>query len=359
MKQLIALIIVSLMPFAGLACNNKSNHTQNGAAKQEIKMCGVECTEVITYIEATGSVQPDLEGTSKILSPLAGVINRIDFKVGDRVHKGDPLIAVTAPDVTDTYSSYLSSQTQLKQAERIYNLNKQLFEIGAVTKNDLLTSEATFRQLTAVAEGLKSKLELYGFKTDEDAIGKKQNRIDTVLIKAPMSGYIADIQTHVGDRVDASVPLMTLADPQKIVVVANVYDTETPKVKKGKEVRFYVDTFPGVAFKGVVTYVSDVSDVDSKTVKAFIKVLDRKDLFKQNMFLKIKIEDRKRPLPVVPQSAMIYKEGRFFVYVPDKNNKYVMKEVFPVKEMPDKTVAVEGLKEGESIVISAIELEKP
>jgi membrane fusion protein, heavy metal efflux system len=346
------------MLFSALSCNRPSQ-PNNGIHKQEIKTCGVECTEVITYTEATGSVQPDLEGTSKILSPLAGVINRIDFKVGDRVHKGDLLIAVTAPDVTDAYSNYLSSLTQLKQAERIYNLNKQLFEIGAVTRNDLLTSEATSKQLTAVVEGLKSKLELYGFKTDDDAIGKKQNRIDTVLIKAPMSGYIADIQTHVGDRVDASVPLMTLADPQKIVVVANIYDTETPKVKKGSNVTFYVDTFPGIAFKGVVTYVSDVSDVDSKTVKAFIKVLDRKDLFKQNMFLKIKIEEKKRPLPVIPQSAMIYKEGKFFVYVPDKDKGHILKEVYPVKEMPDKTVAVEGLKEGDAIVISAIELEKP
>ncbi len=359
MKRLIAICAVLLILSTGLGCN-KSSQSTNGTHKQEIRTCGVECTEVITYTEATGSVQPDLEGTSKILSPLAGVINRIDFKVGDRVHKGDTLIAVTAPDVTDTYSSYLSSRTQVNQAERIYNLNKQLFEIGAVTKNDLLNSEANFRQLTAVSEGLKSKLELYGFRPDDESTGKKQHRIDTVLIKAPMSGYIADIQTHVGDRVDASVPLMTLADPQKIIVVANIYDTETPKVKKGSEVTFYVDTFPGIAFKGVVTYVSDVSDADSKTVKAFIKVLDRKDLFKQNMFLKIKIEEKKRSLPVIPQSAMIYKEGKFYVYVPDKSgSNYTLKEIFPVKEMPDKTVAVEGLKEGEAIVISAIELERP
>jgi cobalt-zinc-cadmium efflux system membrane fusion protein len=358
MKRLIFLFTIWLVLLTGASCN-RSGQTNNGNHKQEIKTDKVCCTEVLAYIEATGSVQPDLEGTSKILSPLAGVINRIEFKVGDRVHKGDPLIAVTAPDVTDAYSNYLSSLTQVRQAERIYNLNKQLFEIGAVTRNDLLNSEAAYRQLTSVVEGLKSKLEIYGFKTDDDSISKKQNRLDTILIKAPMSGYIADIQTHIGDRVDASVPLMTLADPQKIMVVANIYDTETPKVKKGKDVTFYVDTFPGVAFKGVITYVSDVSDVESKTVKAFIKVLDRKDLFKQNMFLKIKIEEKSRFLPVIAQSAMIYKEGKFYVYVPDKEKTYALKEIHPVKEMPDKTVAVEGLKEGDTIVISAIELERP
>jgi membrane fusion protein, heavy metal efflux system len=357
MKQPILSFIVIILLFVGTGCD-KSSQAKKADEKQNMKTYKVVCSEVRAYIEATGSVQADLEGTSKILSPLAGVINRIDFKVGDRVHKGDPLIAVIAPDVTDTYSNYLSSVSQLRQAERIYNLNKQLFEIGAVTRNDLLNSEAAYRQSTAVSEGLKSKLEIYGFKTDDDAIGKKQNRIDTVSIKAPMSGYIADIQTHLGDKVDTATPLMTLADPDKIVVVANIYDTDIQKVRKGSSVTFYADTFPDTAFKGVVTYVSDVSDVDLKTVKTFIKVLDKKSLFKQNMFLQLKIEGERKILPQIPQSAMVYREGKFYVYSAAKDGKQSLKEIRPVKELPGKLMAVEGVAEGDEIIVTAIDLEK-
>ncbi len=109
-------------------------------------------------------------------------MSNIFVKVGDRVQKGDPLVAISSPEVTDTFSNYFSNLTQLKQAERIYNLNKQLFEIGAITKNDLLNSEATYNQLNAVSEGLKHKLRLYGYATDGDALKARQ---DTVLIKAP------------------------------------------------------------------------------------------------------------------------------------------------------------------------------
>ena len=127
----------------------------------------------------------------------------------------------------------------------------------------------------------------------------------------------------------------------------------------GSNVIFSVDTYPDINFKGIVSYMSDVSDIDSKTVKTFIKIMDKKDLFKQNMFLKLKIEGEKRSLPLIPQSAMVYKDGKFYIYQPLKDGKYELKEVKPVKELPGKLMAVEGIKEGDEIILSAIELERP
>ena len=357
-KRVRLLLLILVLPLFFLSCGRSgpSNETE---VKRTIKTSKVAVQEVQSYIEATGSVQPDLEGSSKIMSHLPGIVGQISVKVGDRVHRGDPLLVVKSPDAADTYSSYLSTLAQFRQAERIYNLNKQLFEIGAVTKNDLLNSESTYEQMQAVSEGLKRKLTLYGCFTDMAAHGGKPSCTDTVTIRASINGFVADIQAHVGDKVDAATPLMTIADPGNIVVVANIYDTDVPKIKKGSNVIFFVDTFPNTAFKGSVTYVSDVSDTDSKTVKAFIRILDRKDLFKQNMFLKLKIEDQKRLLPLIPQSAMVYKEGKFYVYIPAKEGKNQLREVKPIQEAPGKMMAVEGIEGGEEIVTTAIELERP
>jgi membrane fusion protein, heavy metal efflux system len=355
-NRMIPSFVLLLVLLTALGCSRPGQATKE--EEQPLKTYKVTAADIQTYIEATGSVQPDLAGTAKVIPQLAGIIGSIFVKVGDHVKKGDPLVAISSPDVTDTFSNYFSNLTQLKQAERIYTLNKQLFEIGAITKNDLLNSESTYNQLTAVSEGLKHKLRLYGYATDGDTLKARQ---DTVLIKAPMSGAIADIQTHVGDRVDTSSPLMTVADPENIVIVANIYDSDIAKVKKGSNVSFYVDAFPNTLFKGIITYVSDVSDMDSKTVKAFIRIIDAKDLFKQNMFLKLKIEGEKRRLPLIPQSAMVYREGKFYVYCPNSSpkQKCELKEIKPVVEAPNKFMAVEGLTEGEEIVLTAIELEKP
>ena len=356
-KRMISSFVLILLFFAALGCNRPGQATKD--ERQQLKTYKVTSQEVQTYIEATGSVQPGLEGTAKILSYLSGAVNKIFVRVGDRVQKGDPLVAITSPEVTDTYSSYLSTLTQLKQAERIYNLNKQLFDIGAVTRNDLLNTEATYKQLTAVAEGMKNKLRIYGSSTDEEVLTK--SRPDTILIKAPLTGYVADIQIHTGDKVDTTTPLMTIADPHNSMIVANIYDTDIPKVKKGDSVTFYVDVFPKTPFKGVISYVSDVSDTDSKTVKTFIRILGTSDLFKQNMFLKLRIEGVKRVLPLIPKSAIIYKDGKFYVYCPSstENQRCELNEIKPVREVSDNLMAVEGLKDGQEIVLTAIDLEKP
>jgi len=306
--------------------------------------------DVPSYLEATGSIQPDIQGMAKIMTPLSGLVENIYVKVGDRVQKGNALVAIRSADVSDAYSSYLANLSQLRQAERVYNLNKQLFEVGAVTKNDLLTSEANYEQVKALSHALKRKLEIYG-------VNSESGFSDKVTIKAPMDGAVVEIQGHVGDRMDTTNPILTIADPTRVMVVANIYDSDIGSIQKGKEVHFYTDVFENVQFKGVVIYISDTSDVDTKTVKTYIRILSDQNFFKQNMFLRIKILHAKKRLPVVPKTALLYKDGKFEVYVKE-GEEVRLKEIKPAIEVSEKMIAVEGLKEGDEIILSAIDREK-
>ena len=354
--SLVGLILLSLIA----SCGKNGEATKKGAGEQ-LKTYKVSTSDVQAYIEATGSVQPDLQGSAKIVAHLAGMVARIFVKAGDSVRKGDPLLAVTSPEMTDTHTGYASALTQMKQAERVYNLNKQLFEIGAVTKNELLISQANYEQLKAVSEGLKNKLSIYGSRPDNGSGEDRREQLDAQTIRSPMNGTIADIVTHVGDKVDTSIPLMVVADPKNIVIVANIYDTDIPKVKKGSHVTFYADVYPDRPFHGVIAYVSDISDPDLKTVKTFIRIIEQDHLFKQNMFLKMKIEGEKKRLSIIPQTAMVYKDGKFYIYCvsPDKERTCRLREIRPVKEVPGKLMAVEGVESGEEIVLSAIGMERP
>lgn len=352
MRRIFALFVVVFCVLWGCSKSKDSakDYPKNDPAELKIETYKVSSQEVTSFIEATGTIQADPEGSAKVISSVAGTVENIFVRVGDRVNKGDPLISIRSPDVSDAYSNYLSNLSQLKQAERVCNLNKQLFEIGAVTKNDVLTSEANCEQLRALSEASRKKLEIYG-------VNVESGFTDRHLIKSPMHGSVVEIQGHVGDRVDTSNLLMILADPYKVVVVANIYDTEISNVHKGKEVTFTTDIFPDKPFRGVVTYISDVSDPDSKTIKTYIRITGNPQVFKQNMFLKMKILNGKKVYPVVPKTALLYKEGKFTVYV-RIGGKYEPKEVKTAFDVSDKLIAVEGLKDGDEIVLSPIGLEK-
>lgn len=352
MRRSVALLLTVVFLFWGCTKTRESSKgdSKEKPAETKVETYKVTSQEVTSFIEATGSIQPDIEGSAKVISTLAGTVENIFVKVGDRVKKGDPLVSIKSADVSDAYSSYLSALSQVKQAERIYNLNKQLFELGAVTKNDLITSEANYEQVKAVLEGAKRKLEIYG-------VNQESGFTDKHLVKSPMNGAVEEIQAHIGDRVDTSNPLMIVADPGKVVVVANIYDTEISSVHKGKEVTFSTDIFPNALFKGVVSYISDASDPDSKTIKTYIRITGGEQLFKQNMFLRMKILNAKKRFPVIPKTALLYKDGKFSVYV-SIGGKYEIKEVKPAFDVSEKLIAVEGLQDGDEIVLSAIWLEK-
>jgi RND family efflux transporter MFP subunit len=331
-------------------CTKAPESKESAQEKRELLTHVVTSQEVPGHIEATGTIQPDVEGTVKVVTYLAGTVEKIFVKVGDKVNKGNPLVVIRSADVSDTYSNYLANLSQIRQAERIYGLNKQLFEVGAVTKNDLLNSEANYEQVKAQSEALKKKLEIYG-------VSPESGFTDKHTINSPMEGSVVEIQVHLGDRVDSSNALMTVADPKKVMVVANIYDTDIANVQKGKEVTFTTDIFPNMRFKGLIKYVSDASDSEAKTVKTYIQILTEQHLFKQNMFLRINIYDGKKRLPIVPKSALLYKDGKFSVYIKE-GEKLIPKEVKPEINISDKLMAVDGIKEGDVIVLSAIEMEK-
>jgi len=351
-KEFCFMVLVLALLTGNISCGNKVEAKKEENA--EVQTYKVSSQEIEKFIEATGSIQVDIEGGAKIISPLGGVVSKIFTKVGNRVNKGMHLLAIRSPDASDTYASYLANLSQLRQAERIYNLNKELYKVGAVTANDFAASEAVYEQLKAEGEGYKKKLSMYGMNLTNGGDSFK----DRLVLKAPLDGIVVDIQTHMGDRVDTSTPLMIVADPGKILAVANIYDTDIPKIKKGNEVTFYTDVFPDVEFKGIVTYMSDIEDTDSKTVKTYIKVSNDKNLFKLNMFLKIKITDGKILCPVVPKSALLYKDGEFYAYVKE-NEGYKFKMVKPVREVTERLMAVEGLTDSDEVVLSAIDMEKP
>lgn len=106
--------------------------------------------------------------------------------------------------------------------------------------------------------------------------------------------------------------------------------------------------------------MGDVEDQDSKTIKTYIRMKDGSTLFKQNMFLKIKIVEGKRSCPVVPKTALLYKDGEFYAYVVGASGRPPqLKQVKPVREVTEKLMAVEGLTESDEVVLSAIDMEKP
>jgi cobalt-zinc-cadmium efflux system membrane fusion protein len=311
-----------------------------------------QAATIQTYIDATGHSQADIRGLAKVVSPLAGVVEDIKVGVGAIVKRGDPIAVVNSADISDLYSSYLSNKAQLYQAERIFQLNKELFEKGIVTKADFLTAEGNLNQIQATLKGQEAKMRQFGVTPGEGFV-------NTLTILAPIDGVVAELYSHLGDRTDSTLPIALVANPHEMLVVADLHDVDLPFVgPKGSEVHFSTDLAPNQVWKGTIQYVGDVQDADTKTIKVYIKMKESGLQFRQNMFFKIKILGETRTLPSVPRSSLVYRDAKFYVYVLGSGEPQ-LKEVRPVRDLAGDRAAVEGIAVDDSIIVSAMDRERP
>jgi RND family efflux transporter MFP subunit len=349
MKQGLSL----LCALALVGCGDAAS--QDLAPAPKPKPPAIDTAKAVTLqmsIDATGHAQADIRGLAKVVSPLAGVVEEIKVGVGAVVKRGDPIAVVNSADISDLYSSYLSNKAQLHQAERIYELNKELFGKGIVTKSDFLTAEGNYNQIRATLKGQEAKMSQYGVTPGEGFV-------NTLNILAPIDGVVAELYCHLGDRTDSTLPIALVANPSEMLVVADLHDVDLPFVgPKGSEVRFSTDLAPERIWKGTIQYVGDVQDPDTKTIKVYIRVQETGLQFRQNMFFRIKILGETRTLPSVPRSALVYRDAKFFVYV-QGNGEPVLKEVRPVRDLSADRVAVEGIATNDPVIVSAMDRERP
>jgi len=89
----------------------------------------------------------------------------------------------------------------------------------------------------------------------QEAEGKLQAaqlNLSYCTIPAPISGYIAQKNVQVGDRVQTGQPLMALVPLRQVYVEANLKETQLKNVRLGQPVTIKADVYPAYTYYGKV-----------------------------------------------------------------------------------------------------------
>jgi cobalt-zinc-cadmium efflux system membrane fusion protein len=327
------------------SCGKNKKKIENPSLSNGVQTVEAVFEKVKDFIKAVAYVQPDREGVVKITSRLPGTVQSINVKLGDFVKKGQVLAVIKTPDTTDLYSQKVYLSAQLEQAMRLYKMKKELYEIGAIPKSDLMEAETNYKVLEAQLKGVEQKLKILG------------GGMGQITIVAPLDGIVYQINAHVGDLVDQNTEILNIVRPGKILIVALVRPDALQKFKVGDTINFYVSVYPEKEFKGIIKYISDVVDPDTRKIKVYIEPVE-KELFKINMFFEVKLILGEQIYAVIPQKALVYRNGKFYVYAID-GGKPIEKEVSFIKELENDKVAILGVKEGEEIILNPLREMQP
>lgn len=191
---------------------------------------------------------------------------------------------ISESDLDDRRRVLQVAQARLKEAEE----EKRLLEKGP-KKETLRLHENTITQTQATVEYHKGLLE----KT---------------IITAPISGKVIHKYLDEGEIVNPEIPLVAIADIEKIRVNAEVDETDVGRIQIGDPVEVTSYTYPGRLFKGKIEEIADyvgirrikpnnpAVNLGMKVVQVKIELLEKTPL-KLGMTVDVRIKPKEERNP--------------------------------------------------------------
>jgi multidrug resistance efflux pump len=133
--------------------------------------------------------------------------------------------------------------------------------------------------------------------------GLPDTSVDQSLMRSPINGIIVKKQGTIGELWSAGQTLVTLIDPNKLYITADIEETKLGKVRVGQTVDINIDQFNSQKFTGKVRSVGEAANsalslLPSSTSGTFTKVVQR---------IPVKIELNKFNNKILPGTNAIVK----------------------------------------------------
>ncbi len=145
-----------------------------------------------------------------------------------------------------------------------------------------------------------------------------------------------------------------VADLRTLWVVIDVYEKDMSRIKLGAGVKASVAAFPDKAFKGKISYISDVVDEKTRTEKARVTIDNASGLLKPGMFATVTADSASggtERLIAVPEEAVQIEGALRYVFVQTAPDKFKRRIVETGRTLGEKMEIKAGLKEGEMVAV--------
>jgi membrane fusion protein, heavy metal efflux system len=313
-----------------------------------------EQIDVPSTLDVTGSVNPDIAREVPVISLASGRIVDIKARLDDKVTKGQLLLKVQSPDITNAFDAYLKASNDEQLANKAYVRAEDLYSHGAIALGMLEQAEDTEKDAKADLVAAEGQLDTLGVNKDHPS--------NIVNINAPISGVIiAQNVTNAaatGVTFSGSSTAFTIADLSVVWILCDVYENDIPKIELGQPVQIKLNAYPGRSLTGHISDIGPVLDPSIRTAKVRIEVVNP-GILKLGMFVTATFESKKKQVhAVVPASSVMHLHDREWVFVPAGGNSFRRVEVHAGDMLPgNKQDIVSGVTVGQQVVSNVLPLE--
>ncbi len=318
-----------------------------------------------------------------------GRISEVRADLGSVVKKGDILMVqdtenldisikqntastkqaeAVAIEAEATYNAtYIKAEADFKVESSRYERNLHLYEIGAISRDQLdqlqqkyLVSKAAFDLLAnQSSEGFASAaIEAKRQAALKEAYGTEalRKQRDDLIMRAPRDGVIAYRNAEVGGMAKSNQKAFTLVDNSHMYVDCSLSEMDAAVLEPGIKLDVKVES-RGISLPGKLIFVSPAMEDGARTYKARIE-LDKgaeweKTKLRAGLFARAyaNIVQRKKAI-FVPKEAVIKRNGKTSIFIVHDDLTVERRSVRVGLINDQMEEILEGVNEGETVAVT-------
>ena len=285
---------------------------------------------------------------------VAGTIEKINVKVGQRVRKGY-LIAVLDPsdyllDYEEADASVKNADAQEKKAKSNYERVSILYENQNASLAEYEAAKAEFESAKANEKALKQKRKL------------AQLQLDYTRLYAPVSGIVNYVYAEENENVARGGSIVTLSSGDNIEVTAGIPEQYIANIEIDQKASVRFPSLPDQEFTGVISEVSYALSDETAVYPVTVELESPSSSIRPGMAADVNIGfegQTTEPSLIVNASAVGEDQNGNFVFVleQEQGEEYVArKRPVEVGQLTSEGFEINsGLKEQELVAVAGLQ----
>jgi RND family efflux transporter MFP subunit len=338
-KRQIGLRMAGLACFLGVALLGGCQQDEAKHQPLPVKVQHVRLVEFTPSATLSGEIAARVE--SDLSFRLSGRIVERKVEVGSHVEAGEVLAwldpKVQEADVEGAAAAVDAAEAKLRQVASIFERQKTLLADGFTSHGDYDRAEQSFRSAEAMLDSAKAQL------------ATARDQLAQTVLSAPVPGVITARSAEIGQVVQASTPVFTLAQDGPRDAVLNVQESVlTAGYNDGIEIALITD--PGVKARGEAREISPVVNATG-AVRVKIGLAETPPEMVLGSAVTVTAYAKPHERVVLPWSALYAEDDKPSVWVMDPQNRTVSLRRIEIEAYKNSDIVIrDGLRPGEVVV---------
>ena len=340
-----ALVVVLMLWLSGRFSPKVSMAAQQADASRPIGAGGTIAPVRILHLPATESAVGTIEALheSTVASRILARVVEINLTAGQVVKQGDVLIRL---DDTDLRAKVQEEQAAVDAARAMRDnagTDEQRY-LEALHSNAV--SQLQYDLVAATLRSQEANL-----AQASHAVAEAQAVLEYATIRSPMDGIVVDKRVDVGDTVAPGQPLLTVYDPHRMQLVANVRESLARRLAVGQPIDVRLDVLDKTCTGQVSEIVPDAQSA-SRTFRVKVTGAFPPGLY-TGMFGRIFIPLDAQDAMVIPLAAIRH-VGQLELVDVAQGQTSQRRAVRTGQTIGQDREVLSGLKAGESVIVPAV-----